>query len=317
MKVLLTGGNGFLGKEIQRRLTNLKIDFVVFGSSEYDLRDFNRVQDLFKKVNPTHVINAAARLGGIGDNQASPVDYFRDNILIGMNVMEASNIFRVQRLVQIGTVCSYPKITPVPFKESDVWNGMPEGTNAAYGIAKRSLIALSQAYQKQYGLQTVNLLLANLYGPGDDFRDQTSHVIPALIKKIEFAKSNGLKSIEVWGDGSPTRDFLFVRDAARAIINALMSEKVQEVSPINVATGIETSIREVVAILTENLDFEGEVVYDTSRPNGQPIRVLDVNKALSELDFAANTSLNEGITDTIEYYFSKKQEIEALTRKYD
>ena len=194
---------------------------------------------------------------------------------------------------------------------------MPEGTNAAYGIAKRSLIGLADAYNKQYGLRTINLLLANLYGPGDDFRDETSHVIPALIKKIESAILNDNDSIVVWGDGGPTRDFLYVKDAASAIVGALNSDNVEAVSPINIATGVETSIKKLVEMLTSCMNFKGTVHYDTSKPNGQPIRVLDVARALSQFGFSANTQLVDGITTTINYYRENKKEIDSLRRKYD
>lgn len=317
MKVLLTGGNGFLGKEIQRLLLKDGIDFHVFRSSEFDLRDENQVLQLFQQYQPSHVINAAARLGGIGDNQRSPVNYFRDNMLIGMNVVDACQRFRVNRLVQVGSVCSYPKLSPSPFQEKNVWNGYPEETNAAYGIAKRSLIALSEAYARQYDLNTVNILLANLYGPGDDFRDATSHVIPAIIKKIAHGIKHESPTIEVWGDGSPTRDFLFITDAAAGIVKALKSSTVRNVDPINLGTGKETSIREVVENLVELMGYRGGIYFDTSKPNGQPKRVLDISLAREDLDFEPKTELVEGLSTTIDFYLNNCIELDKLGGKYD
>ncbi|MDC0654344.1 NAD-dependent epimerase/dehydratase family protein [Flavobacteriaceae bacterium] len=314
-KVLLTGGYGFLGENIYQLLLEKGFNVFRFRSNQYDLRKFIQVSELFKLEKPDLVINAAARLGGIGDNQSNPVDYFRDNMLIGMNVLENSAIHDVNRVIQIGTVCSYPKMTKVPFIESDIWNGYPEDTNAPYGIAKRALISFSDALKRQYDLKTTNILLANLYGPGDDFRPGTSHVIPALIKKIIDAKEHSRKDLPVWGDGSPTRDFLFVKDAAEAIVKSLDID-ISTINPINIASGKETSIKELVELLILKLKFNGEIDFDTTKPNGQPKRLLCVKLAKDLLNWKSNTNFDTGIDKTIDYYLKNKSKIDSQGSKY-
>lgn len=314
-KVLLTGGYGFLGENIYQLLIQKGFDVFRFRSNQYDLRNFNHTYELFKSEKPDLVVNSAARLGGIGDNQANPVDYFRDNMLIGMNVLQNSAINNVERVVQIGTVCSYPKMTDVPFTESDIWNGYPEDTNAPYGVAKRALISFSDALKRQYNLKTTNILLANLYGPGDDFRPGTSHVIPALIKKIIDAKEYSQKDLQVWGDGSPTRDFLFVKDAAEAIVKSLDIE-ISTINPINIASGKEISIKELVELLILKLEYDGEIYFDTTKPNGQPKRLLSVKLAEDLLNWKSYTSFNIGIDKTIEYYLKNKSKIDSQVSKY-
>ena len=315
--ILLTGGYGFLGKALYEELCR-KNTFEVyrFRSSEYDLRDKPQVEDLFRKIKPDIVINAAARLGGIGDNQRNPSSYFSDNMLIGMNVLSVSAELSVSRVIQIGTVCSYPKLAPMPFKESDIWNGFPEETNSAYGISKRALIAYSQALEKTHGLDTCTVLLANLYGPGDDFRDGTSHVIPALIKKVKHAVDLQSESVIVWGDGSPTRDFLYVIDAAKIIARLCELPEILH-EKINVGTGKETSILNIIKLITKFLKYDGQLEFDTSKPNGQPKRSLDLsrlNKVIGQHDYI---ELEHGINETIQFYVQNQSEIDGLEKKYD
>lgn len=312
-KILLTGGFGFLGQAIHN---NLSAEYQIFRfrSSEFDLRDENQTKQLFNKIKPDIVINAAARLGGIGDNQNFPANYFRDNMLIGLNVLTQSVQQEVSRIIQIGTVCSYPKIIPTPFREKDLWNGYPEGTNSAYGVSKRALISYSEALMKQYDININTVLLANLYGPGDDFRDETSHVIPAIIKKMDGAIENGDNSVVLWGDGSPTRDFLYIEDAAKGIISLLDSEVKGDV--FNIATGTESSIQQVVKEIADLIGYKGSIIYDTSKPNGQPRRLLDTSKIHSETKWKAKIDLRTGISNTIKYYRDNKKHISRLTRKY-
>ena len=312
-KILLTGGYGFLGSVLFQKLSN-DFDVVRFRSSEFDLRVESDTMELFKKVKPDIVVNAAARLGGIGDNQAHPADYFRDNMLIGMNVFRQSHLFGVEKVVQIGTVCSYPKIIATPFNEKDLWNGFPEGTNSAYGISKRALISYAEAVNKQFGTKIVTTLLANLYGPGDDFRDETSHVIPAIIKKMEEALNTKSNRVTVWGDGTPTRDLLYIDDAAEGI-RAIVQSDVDD-GVFNVATGIETSIKDLVGLIAINTGFTGELIFDKSKPNGQPKRLLDITKITSSTGWRPVTSLHKGIEATVEYYRENKVKIESLERKY-
>lgn len=312
-KILLTGGYGFLGSVLFQKLSH-DFDVIRFRSFEFDLRSESDTKELFKKVKPDIVVNAAARLGGIGDNQQHPADYFRDNMLIGMNVFRQSHLFGVEKVVQIGTVCSYPKIIPTPFNEKDLWNGFPEGTNSAYGISKRALISYAEAINKQHGTKIVTALLANLYGPGDDFRDETSHVIPAIIKKMENALKNKCDVVTVWGDGTPTRDLLYVDDAAEGV-RAIIQSDVND-GAYNIATGIETSIRDLVRLIAVNTGFKGELIFDKSKPNGQPKRVLDLTKISSSTGWRPVMSLQKGLEATVEYYRGNKEKIESLGRKY-
>jgi GDP-L-fucose synthase len=312
-KILLTGGYGFLGSVLYQKL-GLNYDVIRFRSSEFDLRKESDTIKLFSKVRPDIVVNAAARLGGIGDNQAHPADYFRDNMLIGMNVFRQSQIFEVQKVIQIGTVCSYPKLIPTPFTEEDLWNGFPEGTNSAYGISKRALISYAEAIYKQFGTEIVTVLLANLYGAGDDFRDETSHVIPAVIKKVDNALATNSNEVSIWGDGTPTRDLLYVDDAAEGISAVIQSDV--QVGAYNIATGVETSIKDLVELIAKKMGFEGELIFDSSKPNGQPKRLLNISKILADTDWKPETILQKGIEDTIEYYRQNRDNISSLERKY-
>lgn len=315
-KILVTGGNGFLGKHVMEELSVSypEAEVLTFSSSELDLRNREDAINYFKKVAPDAVISVAARLGGIGDNRNFPASYFYDNICIGINTIDASRMADVKKLVLIGTVCSYPEITPAPFKEEDLWNGYPEPTNGPYGIAKKAVGEYAQAVQKQYGLSSVHLLLTNLYGPGDDFRDTTSHVIPAFIKKIISAKEQNLPYIEAWGDGSPTRDFLYVKDAAKGIV---LSLRHTDPAPVNIASGQDISIKELYLLLCELIGFKGEVIWDSTKPNGQPKRLLDITKARNYFGYAPDMSFHDGLKESIDWYLKNRDWIDALKSKFN
>jgi GDP-L-fucose synthase len=317
-KIIVTGGTGFLGKHVINTLLEKGIDqnqIFVPRSKDYDLLNTEATHQLFSEQTPDVVIHLAARLGGIGDTRTHPASYFRENILIGMNVFDASLKSGVDKLINIGTVCSYPKVLSAPFKEEDLWNGYPEETNAPYGIAKKSLMAYAQAVEEQYGFNSVNLLLTNLYGPGDDFRDQTSHVIPAIIRKIYKAKQNKQSSIEAWGDGSPSRDFVYVKDAAEAIV--LAAEHHNSCEPINIGSGIEITIKDLIEKIIGVIGFDGGIVWDTTKPNGQPRRLLDISRARESFGFDPTTSFDMGLRETIDWYLEKKDSIDEMPPKFE
>lgn len=313
--ILITGGGGFLGqhvvKEIKCKYPTSRI--IIPRSKDIDLREREKALNYFNTIKPDIIIGIAARLGGIGDNRKFPANYFYDNITIGMNTIDGARQSNASKLILIGTVCSYPKITPIPFKEEDLWNGYPEPTNGAYGISKKAVSEYALAVKQQYGLDVVNLLLTNLYGPGDDFRDETSHVIPAIIKKMISAKKNDTKEILAWGDGSPTRDFLYVNDAARAIVKSI---NCSYSNPINVGNGKDISIRTLYGFIQDKLNFKGNVSWDASYPNGQPKRLLDISKARKYLNFEPKTSFERGIDQTIEWYLKNEKELSTLRSKY-
>jgi len=291
-KILLTGGAGFVGtyvcKELVKQGAKLS-DIIIPRSHKFDLREADICNKLTKGVDI--VINLAGNVGGIGYNRENPGALFYDNITMGVNLIEASRINKVKKFVQIGTICSYPKYTPVPFKEENLWNGYPEETNAPYGIAKKALLVMMQAYKRQYNFRGIYLLPVNMYGPGDNFDPKSSHVIAALIRKIYEAKRNGKKEIIVWGDGSATREFFYVEDAALAT------------EPVNIGAGFEIRIDELVGMLVKLMAFEGDIVWDRSKPNGQPRRSLDTSKAKKEFGFKAKTPFNEGLKKTVEWYY--------------
>lgn len=307
-RVVVTGGAGFLGSFVVEQLKekNPKRIFVP-RSKDYDLREKEAIIQLYEDSKPDIVLHLAATVGGIGANRRNPGKFFYDNAIMGIQLMEYARRYGVKKFVALGTVCAYPKYTPVPFKEEDLWSGYPEETNAPYGLAKKMLLVQSQAYRQQYGFNSIFLLPVNLYGPWDNFDLETSHVIPALIRKCVEAKERGGGKIIVWGDGSPTREFLYVEDAARAIL--LATEQYNKSEPINIGAGFEISIKELVKLIVELTDFKGEILWDTSKPNGQPRRKLDTSKAKEEFGFEAEMDFREGLKRTIEWYENHKEEV--------
>jgi len=305
-KILVTGGAGFLGSFIVERLLNEKNvepeNIRVPRSSTMDLRRWENCVEAVRDVDV--VIHLAARVGGIGFNRKYPATLFYDNAIMGIQLMEIARREAVDKFVAIGTVCAYPKYTPVPFREEDLWNGYPEETNAPYGIAKKILLVQAQAYRQQYGFNAIFLLPVNLYGPRDNFDPESSHVIPALIKKMVDAKLEGKNEVVVWGTGKPTREFLYVEDAADGILMA--TEKYENADPVNLGTGREITIKDLVRLIKELTKYEGKILWDTSKPDGQPRRCLETSKAKIEFSFEAKTDLKEGLKRTIEWYFANK-----------
>ncbi len=299
--IIVTGGNGFLGSYVVSGLKEKGCSRIVIPrSKEYDLRREGDIIRLFEDVQPDIVIHLAAVVGGIGANRENPGKYFYDNILMGVQLMEQAKLFEVEKFVAVGTICSYPKFTPVPFKEENLWNGYPEETNAPYGLAKKMMLVQSLAYRQQYSFNSINLLPVNLYGPGDNFDPRSSHVIPALIKKCVVAVRNRDKQIIVWGTGSVTREFLYVEDAAKGII--LATELLNNSEPVNLGSGMEISIKELVWKIANITGFEGDILWDTSKPDGQPRRCLDTSRAYNEFGFQANTNFDEGLKATVEWF---------------
>lgn len=300
-KILLTGGAGFVGKHVTRELVKRgakEENIIIPRSKDHDLRKIEEAVNLTKGIDL--VIHLAGNVGGIGYNRENPGFLFYDNITMGVNLIEAARVNGVKKFVQVGTICAYPKYTPVPFREEDLWSGYPEETNAPYGIAKKALLVMIQAYRQQYNFPGIYLLPVNMYGPGDNFNPKSSHVIAALIKKIYDAKKNNEGVITVWGDGSATREFFYVEDAARAIADA--AEKYDKSEPVNIGAGFEISIRHLVEKLVTLMDFKGTVEWDRTKPNGQPRRCLDVSRAEKEFGFKASTQFDEGLKKTVEWY---------------
>ena len=300
-RVVVTGGSGFLGRRVVAALESRGCAAItVPRSSEYDLRDRSAVQRLYRHTKPDVVIHLAAVVGGIGANRAQPGKFFYDNVIMGAEVLEQARQFNVAKFVGVGTVCSYPKVTRVPFKEDDLWNGYPEETNAPYGIAKKMLLVQSQAYRAEYGFNAIHLVPVNLYGPGDNFEPERSHVIPALIRKMSEAVDAKASEVVLWGDGTPTREFLFVDDAAEAIV--LATERYDGADPVNIGSGTEMTIANLASEIAEAVGFTGTIVWDSSKPNGQPRRSLDTSRAEREFGFRARTSFSDGLRATVAWF---------------
>jgi GDP-L-fucose synthase len=300
-RVIVTGGAGFLGAHFIERLQALGVtEIQVPRTATCDLRDAAAVQQLYREFRPDVVFHLAARVGGIGANQRNPGAYFHDNMVMGVNVLEQARHVSIEKVVMVGTICAYPKFAPIPFRESDLWNGYPEETNAPYGVAKKALMVMADAYRQQYGLNTVCLLPVNLYGPGDNFDLETSHVIPAMIRKFVEAQQSGNQEVVLWGDGSPTREFLYVDDCADALIAA--AQRYESSEPANVGAGFEISIRALAELIARVTGYSGQIRWDTSRPNGQPRRMLDTTLAFERFGFKAKTSFDEGLSRTIAWY---------------
>jgi GDP-L-fucose synthase len=302
MRTLVTGGGGFLGSHLVERLRADGVDPFVARRSDYDLTRESDAERLFDDARPELVFHLAAEVGGIGANRANPGRYWYANLMMGAHVLEEARRHGVDKVVVAGSVCAYPKFTPVPFREDDLWNGYPEETNAPYGVAKKAILVGAQAYREQYGLNAIFLLPANLYGPRDNFHATNAHVIPDLIRKM--VESND--EVVLWGDGSPTREFLYVDDAVDGLL--LAAERYDGAEPVNLGTGAEISIRELAELIAELAGFEGEIVWDTSMPNGQPRRSLDTSRARELFGFEARTPLREGLERTISWYRSSSRQ---------
>jgi GDP-L-fucose synthase len=309
-RVLVTGGAGFLGQRVVGQLRVYGCTQVtVPRSRDYDLTTEEAVRRLYSDSRPELVVHLAARVGGIGANRANPGKFFYDNLVMGAMLMEHARRWGVRKFVAVGTVCGYPKYTPVPFREEHLWDGYPEETNAPYGLAKKMLLVQSQAYRAQYGFNSIFLLLANLYGPGDNFDPASSHVIPALIRKFVEAREHGERRIVVWGSGKPTREFLYVEDAAEAIV--LAAERYDGTEPVNLGSGTEITIEELVRRIATLTKFDGEIAWDTSQPDGQPRRSLDTSRAEHGFGFRARTSFDEGLRRTIASYEATRAQAET------
>ncbi len=312
-RVVVTGGAGFLGSYVVERLRRADWcnEIVVPRSRVYDLRDRDAVVQLYRDARPDVVVHLAARVGGIGANRANPATFFYDNLIMGAQLMHFAQVHGVAKFVAVGTVCAYPKHTPLPFAETSLWDGYPEETNAPYGLAKKMLLVQAQAYRQQYGFNAIYLLPVNLYGPRDNFDLDTGHVIPSLIRKFLEAQTLSAggerrrDAVTLWGDGSPTREFLYVDDCAEAIV--LATERYQKPDPVNLGSGREVSIRDLAARIGELTGYQGRVNWDTSRLNGQPRRSLDTSRAMREFGFRASTTLEEGLRRTIEWYRGERQ----------
>jgi len=307
-RVVVTGGAGFLGSYVVEKLRGRGCrEVVVPRSSDFDLRDRDAIIRLYAEARPHVIIHLAAVVGGIGANRANPGRFFYDNAIQGIQLMEYARQRDVEKFVAVGTICAYPKFAPVPFKEDDLWNGYPEETNAPYGLAKKMILVQAQAYREQYGFNAIYLLPVNLYGPRDNFDLETSHVIPALIRKFAEAKEGGRREVVLWGDGSPTREFLYVEDAAEGIL--LATERYDGGQPVNLGTGEETAIWDLAGVVAAEIGFNGDIIWDASKPNGQPRRCLDVSRAKELFGFQAAHSLREGLAKTIVWYMEHRHEL--------
>ena len=304
-RVLVTGGAGFLGRQVVGLLRAANVaELILPRRAEVDLTEQDEVRRLYRETRPDVVIHLAAEVGGIGANRENPGRFFYANAMMGVLLIEEGRKAGVEKFVQVGTICAYPKMTPVPFHEEDLWNGYPEETNAPYGIAKKALLVQLQAYRDQYGMNGIYLLPVNLYGPHDNFNPSSSHVIPALIRKMVEAKESGAREVEIWGTGKASREFLYVDDCARAIV--LASERYDEGDPVNLGTGREISIRDLTTLIAELVGFEGELVWDPTKPDGQPRRCLDTMRAREKFGFSAEVDFQEGLRRTIDWYTAQR-----------
>jgi GDP-L-fucose synthase len=304
-RVLVTGGAGFLGRQVVGLLRAANVaELILPRRAEVDLTEQDEVRRLYRETRPDVVIHLAAEVGGIGANRENPGRFFYANAMMGVLLIEEGRKAGVEKFVQVGTICAYPKMTPVPFHEEDLWNGYPEETNAPYGIAKKALLVQLQAYRDQYGMNGIYLLPVNLYGPHDNFDPSSSHVIPALIRKMVEAKESGAREVEIWGTGKASREFLYVDDCARAIV--LASERYDEGDPVNLGTGREISIRDLTTLIAELVGFEGELVWDPTKPDGQPRRCLDTMRAREKFGFSAEVDFQEGLRRTIDWYTAQR-----------
>ena len=296
MRILVTGGGGFLGSHLVERLESQGHDVFAARQASFDLTRAEDTERMFEESDPERVFHLAAEVGGIGANRANPGRYWYANLMMGAHVLEQARLHDTAKLVLAGTVCAYPKLTPVPFREDELWNGYPEETNAPYGVAKKAVLVGAQAYREQYGTNAIFLLPTNLYGPGDNFDLETSHVIPALIRKM----SESPDEVLLWGDGSPTREYLYVDDCVDGLVRA--AERYDGPEPVNLGTGVETSIRETAELVAEAVGFDGRITWDTSMPNGQPRRSLDASRARELFGWESTTPLREGIARTVAWY---------------
>jgi len=307
-RICVTGGAGFLGQHLVRNLQSKGArDIFIPRYPEYDLVKGEDIARMLADAQPDIIIHLAAHVGGIGANLARPAEFFYDNLMMGVQLMHQAWQRGVEKFVALGTICAYPKYTPIPFKEENLWDGYPEETNAPYGLAKKMLLVQSQAYRQQYGFNSIFLLPVNLYGPGDNFDLASSHVIPALIRKCVEAKEQGADEIVAWGDGSPTREFLYVEDAAEGI--ALATQSYNRSDPVNIGSSFEISIKELTELIARLTGFEGQVRWDTSKPNGQPRRKLDTTRAKEYFGFSARTNFEDGLRKTIDWYLANRSKI--------
>lgn len=310
-RVLITGGAGFVGSFVEEKLRLRGCEHIFIPRSrDYDLIDMAAVKRLYADSKPDIVLHLAAAVGGIGANRAHPGEFFYKNLMMGVQMIEVGRCQGIEKFVVLGTICAYPKFAPLPFKEDDIWNGYPEETNAPYGIAKKALLVQSQAYREQYGFNSIYLLPVNLYGPGDNFDLDTSHVIPALIRKCVEAKQQGLSEVISWGDGSPTREFLYVEDAADGIL--LAAEKYNDSEPVNLGIGFEISIKNLLEKIVQFTGYQGKIVWDDSKPNGQPRRCLDVSRAKQAFGFQAKIDIAEGLRRTIDWFLQNQSTIREI-----
>ena len=306
-RVCVTGGGGFLGSFVTEELKARGADEIfVPRQAEYDLRDLVSIRRCYDKADPEVVIHLAAVVGGIGANMVNPGKYFYDNAIMGIQLIEEARLRGIPKFVALGTICAYPKFTPIPFQEEELWNGYPEETNAPYGLAKKMMLVQLQAYRQQYGYDGIYLLPVNLYGPRDNFDLESSHVIPAMIRKMSTARDSSAETVTLWGDGSPTREFLYVADCAKGILDA--AEKYDGPEPVNLGSGDEIGMRDLAELIARHTGFEGEIVWDTSKPNGQPRRQLDVSRSRESFGWQATTQFDDGIRETAQWWEANRSD---------